>query len=326
MESMGEFDLGETEGRRPRVVAVDSLLLGHLGDLCIMVRLSRANPSRIRLFTQPQFVDFARTLGEFKQVLPFTELSAGSSPLIDLHTTSCQLETYKHIVLSSGRFVQATAARLKWLGVSGQPMRQRAYKSEPIAAYWVRALGLERGIEHLPGTGPISARCIHGTSDCLTLIALQSSTRHKSLGAETARLLINSVGRLTRGRTVLVEGPGRPTGNAHTWPCELDVLRVTSPYGIIRAAESACCMVSIDSGLRHVASLTLLPRIVLYGPTDAAICGSGDGEVPIPSTASCRRCGDPHVCGSLDKYSCLSISDTIVRSVEYQWNKLHQIG
>lgn len=292
----------------------------------MMVRLSRANPARISLFTQPQFVDLARELGAFARVLPFTELSVGSSTLIDLHTASCQLETYKATVRSSGRAVQATAARLKWLGVAGHSMPQRKYESESIADYWVRALGLGRGIEHLPSGRPVSARCLHGASDCRTLIALQSSTRHKSLGEETARRLISSVASLTRGRTVLVEGPGRPSFDARLEPFELDVLRVTSPQGFLRAAESACCMVSVDSGLRHVASLSLLPRIVLYGPTDAAICGSGDGEVPVASAASCHGCGDPHVCVSLDKYSCLSASHTIVRSVEYQWNRLHQIG
>lgn len=326
MKSIEELVTSEPEGRCPGVIVVDTVLLGHLGDLCMMVRLSRANPARIRLFTQPQYVDFARGFGAFVQVSAFTQMPTASSTFIDLHTTSCQIDSYKQTVLSSGRAVQATPARLKWLGVKGRSIHPRRYGTEPIADYWVRVLGLPRTIEHLPSSEPVSARCLHGWSDCLTLVALQSSTRHKSLGGEATRELVSSMSRLTRGRAVLVEGPGRSALDAQTTPRDLRVLRIGSPHDLLRVAESACCMVSVDSGLRHVASLAQLPRIILYGPTTPDICGSGDGEVPIPSSASCHACGNPHVCVASDKYSCLSAPQTVVRSVEYQWSKLHQVG
>lgn len=100
---------------------------------------------------------------------------------------------------------------------------------------------------------------------------------------------------------------------------------ISTPEDGVEVLGKACTLLSVDSGLRHLAALVEMPRIVIYGPTAPGICGSGPGEIPIVSFASCAPCGDPFVCFGTPKHICLGEIDMgfLIREVESAWFSLH---
>ncbi|NVN49165.1 hypothetical protein HLY00_2049 [Mycolicibacterium hippocampi] len=298
------------------------VLLGHLGDVCLLCRLSLANPGDIALFTIEQFVPLARRYGAFHSVHSFAELAGlpEDTAVTDLHGQSCQIPAYRDAVsqVPSLRFA-ATARRLKWLAVSGNPMRARAYSVEPIVEYWTEVLGLARAIIPLT-SGTREMLHLTQTRPCRPVLSLQSSTRHKALGANAVKRLVSQVSILASIKPLIVEGPGRPTDGVRD--LGVPIIEIASPEEFIAIAERRCCLVAVDNGLRHLASLIGIPRIVLYGPTSPGICGSGVGEVAVMSRAACAPCGDPHECQSDVRYCCLE-DEVDYNELESAWAQLH---
>lgn len=298
------------------------VLLGHLGDVCLLSRLSLANPGVIALFTIEQFVPLARRYGAFHSVHSFAELAdlREDTAVTDLHGQSCQIPAYRDAVSQVPSLrIAATARRLEWLAISGKPIRARSYSVEPIVGYWSEVLGLAGAIIPLTsGTREVSH--LTRTRACRPVLSLQSSTRHKVLGAEAVERLVRHVSTLASVEPLIVEGPGRPTDGVRD--LGVPVITVASPEEFIAIAERRCCLVAVDNGLRHLASLIGIPRIVLYGPTSPGICGSGVGEVAVMSRAVCAPCGDPHECQSDVRYHCLE-DEVDYKELERAWAQLH---
>lgn len=296
-----------------------TVLLGHLGDVCMLTHVSRLNPGRIELFTRPEFVAFTAEFGRFAHVAPIKRLEQDRHEVIDLHTTSSRDPEYRQLMRTRHGTVAATHERLTWLSLPGRELPRRNYKGQSMSAYWQQLLGLTHGFPHEIQSSPVRARCITRSSPCRTLLSFQATTRHKSLSGPTAMAVVEALTRGTSHRLTIVEGPGPPAGGL----ADFDTVPVRSPEEFIQLAGDHCCLVSVDSGLRHLASLVDLPRIVVYGPTLPRICGSGFGELPILPTARCRGCGDPFSCASEQPFICLEEPSQFTERIIAKWATIH---
>lgn len=299
-----------------------AVLMGHLGDVCMLMQASRSNPDAIELFTRPEFVHIASELGHFAQVAPISWLQREKTEVIDLHTTSCQDPEYRRAMRARGGPVAATHERLAWLGLSGRELPQRTYQSQSLSAYWKQLLGLARGFSHEVDPTQIRALCLANRSPCRTLLSLQSTTRHKSLSRQTAAAVAAALSKVASRRLTIVNGPGPPADGLEDFTTS--TIRINSPEDFVQLARDHCCLVSVDSGLRHLAALLELPRIVAYGPTVPRICGSGFGELPVLPTTLCRSCGDPFSCVPSERpFECLGEAQDCSERIVGQWKTLH---
>lgn len=297
-----------------------AVLLGHLGDVCMLTHASRSNPGAIWLYTRPEFVHFATEFGDFARVEPAQRLEREGHEVVDLHATSSRDPDYRRAMRARTGAVAATQERLTWLGLPGRELPKRTYQSQSLSAYWQQLLGLAHGFPHQAESTHVRANCLAGLSPCQTLLAFQSTTRHKSLSSRTANAVAHALLGATSHRLTIVDGPGSPARGLE----DFRAVKINTPDEFVQVARDHCCLVSVDSGLRHLAGLVDVPRIVVYGPTLPWICGSGVGEIPVLPTTQCRSCGDPHSCPANDQqFACLAEHADLSERIVARWTELH---
>ncbi|WP_427846969.1 glycosyltransferase family 9 protein [Corynebacterium meridianum] len=165
--------------------------------------------------------------------------------------------------------------------------------------------------------------CRRGISTCRTILCLQSTTRHKSLDPIVASKIASELFRLTGGKVTIINGPGEKP-EFDSLESRIPEKTIRSPAEFLEICHRSCTVVSVDSGLRHLAAFAKIPRIVIYGPTSPRICGSGMGEIPVLPEASCTECGNTEICTFFKPYSCLSETTGIIEKVTREWQMLHQ--
>lgn len=260
------------------------------------LRFADQSSARMRLYTHPQYVSFLQQFSDPGAIVDLSALAAvpSGTPVFDLHDRSCRLAGYRRLARRLDVRFCGTLARLDWLGRREPPaFEPRDHGAEPIYSYWSRVLACPSTARHQ------AAASAFEPSDCgEVLLAFQSTTATKSLAEPLAVAVATFLNKRFDRQPHLIEGPGRPYAPSFLAQVEstVRITRIRDPARFADLARTARLLVSVDSGLRHVAALAGTPRVVIYGPTSPETCGSGDGEYAIAVPLPCAPCGALATC------------------------------
>ncbi len=302
----------------------NAILLGRLGDVVLLSRLSNSVPHQISLITSPEYVQIARELGKFRFVndyLSFANIKKSTGEIfVDLHNKSLEITKYRDCIRLYSISIASTQDRSEWLGITpSKYIRRRKHKDEPLASYWSKQLELELFL-----SPPDTSRLIENTNKTVTtLLSFQSSARHKTLGHSVVNALLQKLSNENKPFKMLL-GPGEV--DECRFLCEIakkysiDIYYANNPNDLARIFLDRCVLISVDNGVRHLAGAYGIPRIVIYGPTSPTICGSGD-EVAVVSSTKCAPCGCVESCPFELLQNCLS-DHGIIDIVYEKWRWL----
>lgn len=292
-----------------------AILLGHLGDVALFSRMSNCFPGSIHLVTSTQFVELAKQVGSFTTVMaPEDPLAfVNAEVYTDLHDASCTITEYRRILNASTVQTRLTSTRAKWL--RRQPLttiEKRDHVNERLICYWIRTLDLPRGTPMRQYTANSTGRESAGRR---IVVSIQTTAPHKKL---SHRVLERLCARLAEEGAQLqfVVGPGSNLDAAERHvAARHEVVHIGTPLELISLLENTRVMVSVDSGLQHVARSFGKATIVIYGPTDPDIVGTSLDHYSVRSQSPCAPCGSTEGCPKHERPACLDDLQIVERVV-----------
>lgn len=326
------------------------ILYGGLGDVALISALSRllaqSGHAHLILVTSEKFVAFARRYGAFDSVIAHS-LEGGSRALrelaclnvagvYDLHNTSFTESPY-FAWLSNWRgaaihlpFIRA--ARLdSRVPVTIVPERITKDNDANVVSY-LRRLGITdvliqpNSLRLLPRRGDFRAARLWrerlGTRHNGEIVALVPFSRyqHKQWLQEHWKAFVRAIKATNRALCLVCSRPEFDQAKALDLGEDVNIVAADTPEEYVAIALAVDIVVTVDSGIKHIAGYLNRPVLALYGPTSPRIWGTlSKLEFQALGSSHCHPCNNSYFCPARE-WICMQLirPEQVAQALDHQ--------
>lgn len=331
-----------------------AILYGDFGDIACITALSnliyKETKEKISLVTKKQFVTLAQRYGSFKEVFGFDlnnpesilkELNhkQPNSIIVDLHNFSyCTLryiewykQLYSQVVLTQRRFQLLKLSQVEIVKQFEIAHDRTTYEEAHNAQYYLNRLGykslsLQQGDLRITADKIDLQRSeVFKTTGNIISIVPNSNFPHKEMKGDKWKVILEKLFSQVQGLSVFVLCAS----------FEVKKMRYLTDYGVqimdvdtfedyIPLLCATDLVISVDTGIKHLAGYLNKPVIGLYGHSSPKIWGTmSSSEIILQGSGECIPCNNPFDCHlgnavCVDSISSQKIIDTVLQTLKIQ--------